>query len=42
MRIALRLDPKINLLPCVSVSRDSVKEVLLQLLTNILMEIEGN
>lgn len=42
MRIALRLDPQINLLPCVSVDKDSVKEVLLQLLTNILTEIEGN
>ena len=40
MRIALRLDPNINLLPCISVSRESVKEVLLQLLTNILTEIE--
>jgi small GTP-binding protein len=41
MRIALRLDSKIDLLPCVSVKKDSVKEVLLQLLTNILTEIEG-
>ena len=39
MRIALRLDPSIQLLPCVSVKKDSVKEVLLQLLTNILEEI---
>ena len=41
MRIALRLDPSIQLLPCVSVKKDSVKEVLLQLLTNILEEING-
>ncbi len=41
MRIALRLDPAIPLLPCVSVKKDSVKKVLIQLLTNILKEIEG-
>ncbi len=41
MRIALRLDPTIQLMPCVSIKRDSVKEVLLQLLTNILEEISG-
>lgn len=40
MRIALRLDPNINLLPCISVDKNSVKEVLLQLLSNILTEIE--
>ncbi|MEN8242143.1 MAG: ATP/GTP-binding protein [Chloroflexota bacterium] len=42
MRIALRLDPNINLLPCSSISKDAVKEVLLQLLTNILTEIDGS
>jgi small GTP-binding protein len=42
MRIALRLDPTIQLLPCVSVDKNAVKEVLLQLLTNILTEIENN
>jgi small GTP-binding protein len=40
MRIALRLDPNIQLLPCVSLEKDSVKEALLQLLTIILEEIE--
>ena len=39
MRIALRLDPSIKLLPCVSVERDSVKEVLLELLQTILIEL---
>lgn len=39
MRIALRLDAEIPLLPCVSVKKDSVKEVLIHLLTNILTEI---
>jgi small GTP-binding protein len=39
MRIALRLDPNVDLLPCVSVDKESVKDVLLQLLTNILKEI---
>lgn len=42
MRIALRLDPQIDLLPCISVDRDAVKEVLLRLLTNILAEIDGS
>ena len=41
MRIALRLDPNIQLLPCVSLDKDSVKEALLQLLTIILKEIEA-
>lgn len=41
MRIALRLDPEIKLLPCVSIERDSVKDVLLELLTGILMELDG-
>ncbi len=41
MRIALRLDPNIQLLPCVSLDKDSVKKTLLQLLTIILKEIEG-
>ena len=40
MRIALRLDPDVNLLPCVSVDKDSVKETLLQLLQNILIELQ--
>lgn len=41
MRIALRLDPTIKLLPCVSVKRDSVKEVLVELLTGIISEIDA-
>jgi small GTP-binding protein len=41
MRIALRLDPNIKLLPCVSVKKDSVKDVLLELLTSILTELGG-
>jgi small GTP-binding protein len=41
MRIALRMDPEVNLLPCVSIDKDSVKSVLIQLLTNILEEIES-
>ncbi len=40
MRIALRLDPEIKLLPCVSIDRDSVKDVLIELLTGILMELD--
>ena len=40
MRIALRLDPDIKLLPCISIDRDSVKDVLLDLLTGILMELD--
>ena len=39
MRIALRLDPEIKLLPCISVEKGSVKEVLLELLTSILTEL---
>ena len=42
MRIALRLEPGVPFLPCVSVKRDSVKEVLIELLTNILKEIESS
>jgi hypothetical protein len=41
MRIALRLDPNIKLLPCVSVKKNSVKDVLLELLTSILSELGG-
>ena len=41
MRIALRLDKNIPLLPTVAVSKESVKTVLIELLTNILREIEG-
>lgn len=39
MRIALRLDPKIKLLPCVATDKETVKNVLLELLYSILAEI---
>ena len=42
MRFALRLDKTIHLLPCISMKKESVKDVLLQLLTNILEEIDAN
>ncbi len=41
MRIALRLDPAIKLLPCVATKKDSVKSVLLELLYSILAEMEA-
>jgi signal recognition particle receptor subunit beta len=41
MRIALRLDPAIKLLPCVATKKDSVKSVLLELLYSILAEMES-
>jgi uncharacterized protein len=40
MRISLRLDPKVKLLPCVAKSKESVKSVLLELLFSILAEME--
>ena len=40
MRLALRLDPKIKLLPCVARKKESVKTVLLELLYSILAEME--
>jgi hypothetical protein len=42
MRIALRLDPKIKLLPCIASDKESVKTVLLELLYSILAEMEAN
>ena len=42
MRVALRLDPKIKLLPCNATSKDDVKKVLLELLYSILAEMEVN
>jgi hypothetical protein len=42
MRIALRLDSKIKLLPCVATSRESVKKALLELLYSILEAMEAN
>lgn len=40
LRIALRLDKAVKLLPCVATDRDSVREVLLELLYTILEEME--
>ncbi len=40
-RIALRIDPKIKLLPCVATGRDSVRNVLLELLYSILEEMDA-
>ncbi|MEK7276600.1 MAG: ATP/GTP-binding protein [Chloroflexota bacterium] len=41
LRIALRLDPNVKLLPCVATQRESVKNVLLELLYSILAEMEA-
>ena len=41
MRIALRLDNEVPLLPAVACEKESVKSVLIDLLTNILNEISG-
>jgi small GTP-binding protein len=41
MRIALRLDNEVPLLPAIATQKDSVKSVLIELLTNILNEISG-
>jgi uncharacterized protein len=40
LRIALRLDPAIKLLPCVATNKETVKTVLLELLYSILAEME--
>ena len=40
MRLALRLDPNIKLLPCIARKKESVKTVLLELLYSILAEME--
>lgn len=40
MRIALRLDESDQLVPCVAQDKESVKQVLLALLENILLEID--
>jgi signal recognition particle receptor subunit beta len=40
LRIALRLDPNVKLLPCVAVDKEKVKTVLLELLYSILAEME--
>ncbi len=41
LRIALRIDPNIKLLPCVATGRDSVRNVLLELLYSILEEMDA-
>jgi len=41
MRIALRMDPQLKLLPCVATNKESVKNVLLELLYSILAEMES-
>jgi uncharacterized protein len=40
LRIALRLDPAVKLLPCVATNKETVKAVLLELLYSILAEME--
>jgi small GTP-binding protein len=40
MRIALRLDSTVKILPCVATDKESVKTVLLELLYQILQEME--
>ena len=42
MHVALRLDPKVKLLPCIATRKDDVKKVLLELLYSILAEMEVN
>jgi small GTP-binding protein len=42
MRHALRLDSKVKLLPCVATDKNTVKNVLLELLYSILAEMETN
>jgi hypothetical protein len=41
LRIALRIDPEIKLLPCVAMDRESVRNVLLELLYSILEEMDA-
>ena len=40
MRISLRLDPKVKFLSCIATDKESVKQVLLELLYSILAEME--
>ncbi len=40
LRIALRIAPKVKLIPCVATDREQVKNVLLELLYSILAEME--
>lgn len=41
MRVALRLEEGVKILPCVSMNKDNVKTVLLELLENILNELDA-
>jgi signal recognition particle receptor subunit beta len=41
LRIALRIEENVKLLPCVAKDRESVKSVLLELLYSILEEMES-
>jgi len=41
LRIALRIEPEVKLLPCIAKEKDSVRNVLLELLYTILEEMEG-
>jgi small GTP-binding protein len=41
MRVALRLDPNVKLLPCVAFEKEKVKSVLLELLFTIQAEMES-
>ena len=41
IRIALRLDPKVKLLSCIAPDKETVKNVLLELLYSILAEMES-
>ncbi|MCX6054355.1 MAG: ATP/GTP-binding protein [Chloroflexi bacterium] len=40
IRVALRLDPNIKLLPCIAKTKSSVKKILLELLYGILEEMD--
>jgi signal recognition particle receptor subunit beta len=40
LRIALKMDRKIKMLPCVALDRETVKKVLLELLYSILEEMK--
>lgn len=42
MRIALRLDPNVKFLPCVALDKESVKNVLLELLYSILAKMDAS
>lgn len=41
LRIILRLDPSVKVLPCVSLQKESVKNVLLELLYSILEQLDN-